>query len=280
MPEVTTTQGTIRYRAFGPDAPGTPTVVFVHGLLVDGRLWDGSAHLLAEKGIRSILLDLPLGAHVVAMKPDADLSFPSMARTVNEVLDALELTDVTLVGNDSGGAICQFLIDADHSRIGRLVLTNCDAFTNFPPFPFNVLVKIGSKQSAIKPLITATKPTFVRHSPLGFGLLAHNPDAELTRSWIDPLLNGDKGIRRDLAKFCAAFDPAALDAVGSRLHKFDKPVKLVWGTDDKAFALKYAKRLEQTFPQATLQEVAGATTFVSLDDPQAVADGIAELVAV
>ena len=46
---------------------------------------------------------------------------------------ALDLSDVTLVGNDTGGAICQYLVDTDRSRIGRLVLTNCDCFEQFPP---------------------------------------------------------------------------------------------------------------------------------------------------
>ena len=55
----------------------------------------------------------------------------------------MDLRDVVLVGNDTGGAVCQFLLDEDASRIGRLVLTNCDAFDTFPPFPFNLLFRLG-----------------------------------------------------------------------------------------------------------------------------------------
>lgn len=280
MPDVRLEHGTIRYRVTGPDAPGTPTVVFVHGLLVDGRLWDGVSDLLAARGVRCIQPDLPLGAHTIAFDDGADFSFPAIAALVNEFLDALSLTDVTLVGNDSGGAICQFLIDADHSRIRNLVLTNCDAYTNFPPFPFNALVKIGRHQSAIAPLLAPMGSTTLRHSSIGFGLLITDPDPALTASWLAPLRSGNKGLRSDTALFCGAFDPAALDDIGTRLHRFDKPVKLIWGQDDRCFKPEYGRRLAKDFPNATLTEVPGAKTFVAIDNPAAVADGILELAAV
>src|SRR5262249_29099708 len=121
-------QGPITYRVAGPADSAVPPVVFVHGLLVDNQLWTAVADLLAEQGIRSYAPNWPLGSHPVAMNADADLSPRGIAAIINGFLAALDLTDVTLVGNDTGGALCQYLIDADHSRIGRLVLTNCDAF--------------------------------------------------------------------------------------------------------------------------------------------------------
>ena len=59
-----------------------------------------------------------------------------VARLIAAFLEALELDDVTLVGNDTGGAICQLVVDRHPERLGRLVLTNCDAFENFPPKAF------------------------------------------------------------------------------------------------------------------------------------------------
>ncbi|KAA0024846.1 alpha/beta fold hydrolase [Antrihabitans cavernicola] len=280
MPDVRLNQGTIRYRAVGPDAPGTPTVVFVHGLLVDGRLWDGVADRLAAQGVRCIQPNLPLGAHELPMDPGTDFSFPAMAKLVNEFIDALKLSDVTLVGNDSGGAICQFLIDTDHSRIGRLVLTNCDAYTNFPPYPFNVLVKVARHQAAIGPLMASMRSKRLRHSDLGVGLLANHLDDDLVVSWMQPTMSGDKAIRRDTALFCAEFDPAELDAVSTRLGRFDKPVKIIWGQADRCFKPEYGRRLAKVFPNASLTEVPNAKTFVALDNPGAVADGIMELVSV
>jgi pimeloyl-ACP methyl ester carboxylesterase len=56
-----------------------------------------------------------------------------VARLVAEFLDRLDLHDVTLVGNDTGGALVQLLMRDGAARVGRVVLASCDAFDNFPP---------------------------------------------------------------------------------------------------------------------------------------------------
>jgi len=134
-------QGTVTYRVAGPADSKYPPVVFVHGLLVDSLLWTSVAEVLAERGIRSYAPNWPLGSHPIPMNEDAELSPRGVARIVLDFLAALDLSDVTLVGNDTGGAICQFTIDTDHTRIGRLVLTNCDCFEAFPPGIFKLLVR-------------------------------------------------------------------------------------------------------------------------------------------
>src|SRR5919106_3974755 len=130
MSEARLSQGTIHYSESGEGPP----IVFVHGLLVDGRLWRKVTPLLEDR-FRCIVPDLPLGSHQQAMNPDADLSPPGLARIVDGFLAALDLDRVTLVANDTGGAIAQVTAANHADRIGRLVLTNCDAFENFlPPF--------------------------------------------------------------------------------------------------------------------------------------------------
>ena len=143
MPTVDLPQGRVNYRVAGPPDSALPPVVFVHGIMVNGELWTGVADALAARGIRSYAPDLPLGAHPVPLSPDADISPRGVAALLLAFLDALGLTDVTLAGNDTGGALCQFLLDADASRVGRLVLTNCDAFDQFPPPPFPSRLHIG-----------------------------------------------------------------------------------------------------------------------------------------
>src|SRR5262245_53247734 len=129
MPTLSTPAGTLHYRTAGPDDATAPPVVFVHGFLVDSTLWDAVAERLAAAGVRSYLVDWPLGSHRTPMVPDADLSPVGVAALIAHVLDALDLEDVTIVGNDTGGAICQLLVaGGEQRRVGRLVLTNCDAF--------------------------------------------------------------------------------------------------------------------------------------------------------
>ncbi len=196
---------------------------------MDGRLWRATAERLAAAGIRSLAPTLPLGAHRLPLGRNADLSPRGVARLIVDFLGALELTDVTLVGNDTGGALCQFVLDTDATRIGRLVLTNCDAFEAFPPPPFTLLVKAGRSRALLKMMAASTRPTFLRHSALGYGLLADDLDPELTRSWLEPLRT-DRAIRDDAARFMAAIDPADLVDVATRLSAFAGPVRLVWGT--------------------------------------------------
>ena len=139
MAQVALKQATISYRVLGPEDSPHPPVLFVHGILVDERLWERVAEGLAGMGYRCILPTWPLGAHTIPVNQGADLSPRGIAAMINDFMIALDLSEVTLVGNDTGGGLCQFVIDSHPERIGRLVLTNCDAFDKFPPFPFTAV---------------------------------------------------------------------------------------------------------------------------------------------
>lgn len=275
MPEIVLPQGPISYRVAGPDDAAAPPVVFVHGFLVDGELWRGVADHLAAAGVRSYAPTWPLGSHTRAMQPGADQTPRGVARTILAFLEALDLDDVTLVGNDSGGAITQFLLDTDASRVGRVVLTNCDAFDQFPPSPFDVLFAQGGRPRVLRAILAPTRLRAVRHSPLGFGLLVRRPlDPDMTRRWVTPCLE-DRDVLRDTAAFVGAVDGAELLDVSTRLHRFDRPVLLVWGDADRFFKVDFARRLRDIFPDARLVEVPGGKTFLPLDEPELVAREIA-----
>src|SRR5215218_3227147 len=94
--EIDLPAGRIRYREAGAGKP----IVFVHGYLVDGRLWNGVVDRLADR-YRCIAPDWPIGAQQIAMNPDADLSPPGIAALISAFLEELDLDDVTIVGNDS-----------------------------------------------------------------------------------------------------------------------------------------------------------------------------------
>jgi pimeloyl-ACP methyl ester carboxylesterase len=144
MPIIDLPQGRVQYRLAGPEISADPPVVLLHGLMVNRELWSEVADVLASRGIRSYALDLPLGSHSIALRPDSDLSPRGVARLIITFLEALGLTEVTLVGNDTGTALCQFVIDIDDTRIARLVLTNGDAFDQFPPPSLKPVFKLGA----------------------------------------------------------------------------------------------------------------------------------------
>jgi pimeloyl-ACP methyl ester carboxylesterase len=273
MPQVALDQATIDYRVLGPEESSYPPVVFVHGILVDSRLWDRVADGLAERGFRCYLPNWPLGSHTIPVHDGAELSPRAVATLIRDFVVELGLSDVTLVGNDTGGGLCQLIVDAYPDLVGRLVLTNCDAFDKFPPFPFTLVFALLRGPVSIKVLFEQMRLKALRHSPLGFGLLV-NPDEELTASWLEPART-DVRIRRDLARLLRAVAKTDLMDVATRLPRFTKPVTLVWGQRDRAFTPSLGRRLAALFPNSTLIEVPDARTFVSLDAPSAVIDAIA-----
>jgi pimeloyl-ACP methyl ester carboxylesterase len=270
MPEIELAAGTVRYRDEGSGRP----IVFVHGALVDGRLWDEVVSRLSGAA-RCVVPDLPLGAHRIAMRRDADLSPPGLADLVAELLERLDLRDVTLVGNDTGGALCQFVVTRHPSRVARLVLTNCDAFDNFPPALFRPLGLLGRARlltAALQPM----RLRALRRLPFAYGWLTKRrlPDS-LLDAWVEPFFS-DAGVRRDTRRFLVAIDREALLDNTALLHDFDGPVLIAWAPEDRFFPLEHARRLAAVFPAARLVEVADSYTFVALDQPERLAALIRE----
>jgi pimeloyl-ACP methyl ester carboxylesterase len=272
MPIIDLPQGRVQYRLAGPDTSSTPPVVFVHGLLVNSELWTGVADSLARRGVRSYALDLPLGSHPIPLRPDADVSPRGIARLIVAFLEELGLSDVTLIGNDTGTALCQFVIDIDDARIGRLVLTDGDAFDHFPPPSLAPVFRIGRRPAGVFALMSILRPTWIRQRVQGQNV-STPLDPALTRRWIAPAL-AERGVRRDTAKFLRGVDPAELVEVSSRLQRFTKPVLLLWGDADRFFKIELAERLREAFRDARLVQIPGGRTFFPLDEPQQVADEI------
>jgi pimeloyl-ACP methyl ester carboxylesterase len=267
-------QGDLSYRSAGPRSSSRPPVVFVHGLLVDARLWEPVAEQLASDGIRSYAPTLPLGSHQRPMNPDADLSPQGIAALTRDFLEALDLSDVTIVGNDTGGAICQLMLGGDTSRIGGTVLTDCDAFGSFPPRGLAPLFHALRHPWLVACLAPALRSQVVRHGPLAFGPLSSGPlDGALTSDWVQPLAG--KAIRHDLARFARGVRPGLLLDAASRFGQFTGPVRILWGDADPYFRVELGRRLSESFPNATFTTVPGGRTFLPLDRPAEVANEIA-----
>jgi pimeloyl-ACP methyl ester carboxylesterase len=267
MPELTLDQGTIQYH----DEGAGPTVVFIHGALVDGRLWEPVVHRLRDR-FRCVVPELPLGSHERAMPPGADLSPPALATLVGDVLEQLDLDDVTLVGNDTGGAICQLVVTSRPERVGRLVLTDCDAFEDFPPAMVKPLVTAAKIPGALRAGLEPMRLRSVRRLPIAYGLLSKRPiPGEVTDGWVLRALR-DKGVMADLRKVLTGLDAKLLLDNAPRLTEFAKPVLIVWGREDKIFKLEHAHRLAAVFPDARVEELDDAYAFVSWDQPDRVAE--------
>ncbi len=270
--EIELPAGRIRYREAGEGKP----VVFVHGFLVDGRLWDGVVDRLSDR-CRCIAPDWPIGAQQIAMRPDADLTPYGIAAIVDSFLEALDLEDATIVGNDSGGAMSQVLATRHPQRIGRLVLTNCDTHENFPPGIFKAMPPIAKLPGGMALIAAPFRiPALARAAFRPFAR-TKIPD-ELVASWMEPALH-DPGVKRDARKVTVGMNKRYTLEAAEKLGGSQLPVLLTWAPGDKLFPISYAQRLARETPNAKLVEIPDAGTFVPLDQPQLLADEIAEFVS-
>jgi pimeloyl-ACP methyl ester carboxylesterase len=272
--EIDLPAGRIRYREAGSGKP----IVFVHGFLVDSRLWDGVVDRLGDR-YRCLAPDWPLGAQQIAMKPDADLSPYGVAALIDSFLAALDLDDVTIVGNDSGGAMSQVLATRHPERIGRLVLTNCDTHDNFPPGIYKTMPPLAKLPGAISLIAAPFRIGSIARA--GYRPFAKTPfPPELIASWVAPGLDKQvPGVRHDLKKVTAGMNKRYTEEAAEKLRGSDLPLLLAWAPGDKLFPLSYAERLAGEVPNSKLVQIPDARTFVPLDQPQRLADEIAAFAA-
>jgi pimeloyl-ACP methyl ester carboxylesterase len=272
MTEIELSAGTIEYEDTGDSADNGPTIVLLHGLMMDASLWDGPiAELSADH--RCVAPTLPLGAHRRAMHGDADLSLPGIARLVAEFLDRLDLHDVTVVGNDTGGALVQLLIRDGAPRVGRVVLASCDAFDNFPPgLTGRTLVLIGRLSPRMFGLfMQQMRLRMIRRLPIAFGWLTMRGDAATAR-WMKPVLKQPE-IRRDAVRVLRTMkaEPNLLLDAAERLPSFTRPALVVWAREDRVMPPEHGRRLAALLPQGQLVEVADSYTLIPLDQPSSLA---------
>lgn len=269
--EIELPAGRIRYREAGEGK----AVVFVHGYLVDGRLWGGVVDRLSDR-CRCIAPDWPIGSQKVAMNPDADLTPYGIAATIANFLEALDLDDVTIVGNDSGGAMSQVLVTRHPERIGRLVLTNCDTHENFPPGIFKTMPPLAKLPGGMAVLAAPFRiPALARAA---FRPFTKDPmPPELIASWMEPGLH-DAAVKRDLKKVTVGMNKRYTLEAAQKLRDSKLPILLTWAPGDRLFPLKYAERLAAETPNARIVQIPDSRTFVPIDQPQRLADEIATFV--
>jgi len=272
VPHIELSHGTLHYRESGAGAP----VVFLHGYLMGAGLWDPVVHLL-DGDFHCLVPELPFGAHPAPLRPDADLTAAGLGHLVAAFLDALDLRDVTLVGNDSGAAVAQVVAARHPGRLGGLVLATGDAFDNFPPKPFRPMIA-AARTGALTGMIAMMKARPARSLPTAYGWLTHGDlPHDLIDEWVGAYF-ADKGVRRDLRRLTAALgDDDFMNQIATELAAFTKPALLAWAADDRFFPVEHARRLAAILPNAQVEMITDSRTWVMLDQPERTAELIAGL---
>jgi len=266
--EVQTGLWPIRYFSAGEG----PVVVLIHGLLVNANLYRKVVPRLADAGLRAVTLELPLGSHERPAKPGVEVSPGTVSAAILETIDELGLEDVTLVGNDTGGALCQLAIATRADRIGRLVLTSCDYRDNFPPKAFAYFKLLAKAPAVIPPLLAPMRIPRLRRIPLAFGWLAKRPiDREAEDSYILPTLT-DREVRHDLTRFLRKMDKRDAHRAADLLGGFGKPALIAWSKEDRFFPPEHAEALAKDLGGARVEWIEDSYTFASEDQPERLAE--------
>lgn len=267
-------QGTIRYRELGTG----DAIVLVHGLLTNSLIWDEMAQTLA-RDFRVIAPDWPLGSHSMPLEPGTDLSPQGLADLIAEFVAACELDGCTLVGNDTGGALCQLVCVSHPECLDRLVLTSCDAYDNFLPAMFRPLQVAARAPGSLRLMADALRLAPLQRLPMAFGWLSKRGlDPALVDSFLRPV-RSDARIRSELACVLRGIDPRYTLEAAERFGDFHKPVLIAWAAEDRFFKQDHARLLAESFADARLELIDDSYTFVSIDRPKQTADLIARFAA-
>ena len=246
-----------------------PTVVFVHGALVNANLWRKVVPRL--DGCRRVTLDLPLGSHVDPMPRGADLTPVGLTDLIADALEALDLDDVTIVGSDTGGGLAQILAVRRPERIGSLVLTSCDAFDNFPPRFFRIVLAPARIPGAIPIVFGGLRLRALRRLPIAYGWLTNEQiEADAEDSYVLSILTR-KEVARDFRRVMAGLDASYTIDAALKLASWDRPALIAWSANDRFFPIEHGERLAKIIPGARFERIEGARTFSSEDQPERLA---------
>jgi pimeloyl-ACP methyl ester carboxylesterase len=253
---IRTASADISYVTFGDG----PVALFVHGVGTNALLWRHVIERLA--GRRCIALDLPLHGHS-PVRPDQDLSLGGLASVLAEFCDALQLTDIDLVANDTGGAVAQIFAAHHPDRLRTFTLTNCDTHDNVPPEAFLPTVELA-RAGELAPTAPALLADLAvaRRAIFATGYEdPEQPDLAVVDAFLRPVV-GTVQQARQFERMLAALGPADLLAAEPALRELTVPTLVVWGTGDGFFELRWAYWLRDTIPGVTeVVELEGARLF-------------------
>jgi pimeloyl-ACP methyl ester carboxylesterase len=265
--------GPVRYREIGDGQP----LVFLHGIVANGDIWRRVGARLAGR-YRCVMPDWPLGSHELGLHDDVDLSLPGIADIVSEFVAVLRLCGVTLVANDTGGAVAQWVAIRHPEQLARLVLTPCDAFDNFLPPVLRHLQLFGRHPAGLWLIGQALRYQAIQRLPIAFGRLTVRPiESTAMDSYTRPLRT-NSAVRRDFAALVRSISARYTLQAAQRLPAFDKPALVVWSLNDRLFPLAHGHRLANLLPQGRLEVIDDAGPFIPEDQPDRLATLIDEFV--
>jgi pimeloyl-ACP methyl ester carboxylesterase len=270
---IETAHGPIAYHEMGDGRP----LVLVHGFLANANIWRKLIPLITGD-FRCFAVDWPLGSHYLPVRADADLTPPGIRALIADLLERLELEDVVLMGNDSGGAYSQMVGAAGNDRIGALVLNSCETPEDrWPPKGFGHLKASAQVAGGLNFMVQSLRVKRSWRSPIAYGRLAKRPMPDSVMwSFVDPFFQVAE-IRRDARKVIRNVGPSFhRSAAETLIAEFERPVIFAWGGDERVFPIAHARNYSAALANSQLRIVPDSFTYVSEDNPDALAEELKE----
>jgi pimeloyl-ACP methyl ester carboxylesterase len=259
----TTRSGPISYIDIGTG----PVALFVHGVATNAYLWRHVIGALTSQR-RCIAVDLPLHGRSPVTE-EQDLSLAALAAGLDDFCEALGLTGIDLVGNDTGGAVAQIFAARYPQRLATLTLTNCDTADNLPPEAFKPIVELAAAGN-LAPSAVAMFSDLEAAAGISFGSAYEHLDRidpDVIRSYLEPCF-GTMERARQFERLLVSLDASDLQAVTPQLRELTVPTLVVWGTGDTFFEVSWAYWLRDTIPGTTrVVTVDGARLFFPEERP-------------
>lgn len=261
--KLNTSYGTILYQDIGAGMP----IIFLHGTLSNANTWRKIIEPLSQH-FRCIVPTLPLGAHETPINATQPITGDTISQIIHDLVAHLNLGQVILLANDTGGAYAQVFTAQYPNQVSHLILTNCDAFEVFPPKAFNTLKTFINTPFLTDIMAKLFRIESVIESPLALGLLSNTLKGKQMKQYYLHNFIHNRDIRSDLKQLVTGWNAQDTLKAAQKLKHFDKPVLVIWGLDDKKlFPLELGQRVADLFPNSQFITVAGSSTFIQEDQP-------------
>lgn len=256
--------------AYTDSGTGAETLVFVHGLGSNHKSWRKNIPVLQEKA-RCISLDLP--GYGQSDKGDWAYDMQFFAQTLHELLDVLQLEQVTLVGHSMGGQISMHFALMYPEKVKNLVLLAPAGFEIFTEAERAWFGAVYTPQ-----LLKATPPEQIRKN-FAMNFVSFPADAEF--------MIADRMALRDSEAYdpyCAMIPKCVMgmlqQPVFERLPEIKTRTLVLYGEQDYLIPNRFlhkqlstaevARSGQERLPDSRLQMVPDAGHFVQWEGADAV----------
>lgn len=257
----------VAYRRFGQG----PFLLLIHGFPEHGFTW---RHVIPElsRHFTCIVPDLA-GLGETRWNQETDFHFLAHAGRMKRLIDSLEITQYSVLAQDTGATIARCLADIDPMRLSRLVLIDTEMPDHRPPWirEYQVITKVPGSNWGFRRLL---RSRLMRRSSMGFGGLFVNLDlidGEFYDQFVAPLIASQERVE-GAARYLWGIDWKVVDSMRHRHAEMSQPVLLVWGAEDTVFPTALARKMAEQFKNlGGFVEVAGARVLPHEEAPAEVA---------